>query len=131
MELIQSAAPPVQRSGPEVRMAWILLLLDRGTSYGYALSRELNARGLSAESSAMYRTLRKLDHDGWIRSKWTKSAAGPPRRSYELTPQGRRVLDDMARLIAGTRDAYDGFLRAYEPGLKQRRISAATSACAP
>jgi PadR family transcriptional regulator, regulatory protein PadR len=102
---------PVQ----DIRMAWILLLLDRGPSHGYALARELDAQGLSADSPATYRTLRRLDNDGWVTSIWTPSTAGPRRRSYELTAKGRLVLREMATLIAETRDAHDRFLIVYAP----------------
>jgi PadR family transcriptional regulator PadR len=112
------ALPP----GQDIRIAWILLLLDRGPSYGYALSRDLDAHGLSADTAATYRTLRRLDNDGWVASTWTRSEVGPRRRSYQLTPEGRRMLRDMATLIAATRDAHDRFLMVYAPEPRRRVV---------
>ena len=95
-----SKARPL-RPGQDFRVAWMLLLLDRGPSYGYALTRELDACGLEVDSPATYRMLRRLDDAGWVSSTWTGSSVGPRRRSYQLTAAGRRVLRDMATLIAG------------------------------
>lgn len=103
------------RPGNDIRIAWILLLLHRGVSYGYALIRELQAHGLDVDTAATYRTLRRLDDQGWVSSAWTGSAVGPRRRSYQLSPIGRQMLRDMANLIASTREAHDRFLTAYTP----------------
>jgi len=36
--------------------------------------------------------LSRLRRVGWIDSKWRESAAGPPRRYYSLTDEGRASL---------------------------------------
>jgi PadR family transcriptional regulator PadR len=108
------------RPGQDVRIAWILLLLDRGPSYGYALTRELDAYGLDVDSPATYRLLRRLDDAGWVSSTWAGSALGPRRRSYELTAGGRHALRELATIIAATRDTQDRFLRAYAAGSRRR-----------
>lgn len=56
--------------------------------------------------------LRTLERDEWLESRWTTSAAGPPRRLYRLTPEGRRNLDQLAATITATRDTHAAFLRA-------------------
>ena len=98
----------------ETRIAWILLLLGRRTLHGYALIRELEAHGVVADPPAMYRTLRKLEDDGWVSSSWTESEIGPRRRAYRITPAGRKGLRELAEVIAATRDIHDAFLRGYE-----------------
>jgi PadR family transcriptional regulator PadR len=115
-----SSKPRALRPGQDVRIAWILLLLDRGPSYGYALTRELDGYGLDVDSPATYRLLRRLDDAGWISSTWAGSALGPRRRSYELAARGRDALRDMATLIAATRDTQDRFLRAYAAEPRRR-----------
>lgn len=101
--------------------AWLLLLLDDGASYGYDLRRELDTHQLDIDPSILYRTLRRLERDGWVQSRWMKPQAGPRRRFYRLTARGRRALDDMAVLIVATRDMHDSFLRVHELALAQRR----------
>jgi PadR family transcriptional regulator PadR len=98
----------------ETRIAWILLLLGRRTMHGYALIRELDAHGVRIDPPSMYRTLRKLEDDGWVSSAWTESEIGPRRRAYRVRPAGRQGLREIAGLIAATRDAHDRFLQGYE-----------------
>ena len=94
--------------------AWLLLLLEAGASYGYELRRAFDAHGLDVDPSSLYRTLRKLERDGWVESRWLQSAAGPRRRLYRLTARGRRNLDEIAALITSIRDVNDSFVRAHE-----------------
>lgn len=118
------STPPPLSPHKELRTAWLLLLLDGGASYGYELRRELDARGLKVDAGVLYRTLRKLETDGWVESRWMRPVTGPRRRFYRLTPRGRRKLDEIAALIDGIRDVHEAFLRAHERALRGRRESA-------
>jgi PadR family transcriptional regulator PadR len=94
-------------------MAWLLLLLDAGVGHGYELRRALAARGVAIELPVLYRKLRRLERDGWTESRWTSSLSGPRRRSYELTSDGRRLLEEAAVVVARLRDQNDAFLDAH------------------
>ncbi len=100
--------------------AWLLLLLDTGASYGYELRRELDAHHLLVDPSVLYRSLRKLESDGTVQSRWMKSEAGPRRRFYRLTAQGRRELDAIASLIVEIRDVNEMFVLAHDQAVAQR-----------
>lgn len=115
-----SSTPRPLRPHKEILTAWVLLMLEEGASYGYDLRRELAARQLSTDPAALYRALRKLEHDGWVESRWMKAVAGPRRRFYRLTAKGRRNLDEIAGLIATIRDVHDTFLRSYMERLRAR-----------
>lgn len=107
----ERASPQPSR---ELLTAWLLLLLDRQASHGYELRRQLEAHGVATESGAMYRTLRKLDQDGLTASAWAQSAAGPRRRHYKLTPQGRQELAELAASITAKRNIHTAFLTVHE-----------------
>jgi PadR family transcriptional regulator PadR len=107
-------APKALPARLETRIAWILLLLGSRAMHGYALIRELEANGVSIDPPSMYRTLRKLEDDGWVSSSWSQSEIGPRRRAYRVTAAGRQGLRDMAAMIAASRDAHDRFLEGYE-----------------
>ena len=126
-------APRPLRPHKELMTAWLLLLLDGGATYGYDLRRELDAHQLSIDPSILYRTLRKLERDGWVESRWMRSVAGPRRRFYRLTPTGRRTLDEMAELITSIRDFHDTFLHAHQEAVARREAPPAeeTPATAP
>lgn len=101
------------RPHKELLVGWLLLQLDAGATYGWRLRRELEARRLSPDPAALYRTLRRLEADKWVQSRWMQPAAGPPRRFYRLTTRGRRNLDETARLIEAIRDSHEAYLQAY------------------
>ena len=109
----QSLSTRGTRPHRELLTAWLLVLLESGASYGYDLRRELDARELSIDPSALYRTLRKLERDGWVQSRWMKAKTGPRRRFYKLTDSGRENLDEMAVVIKARRDVHDAFLEAH------------------
>ena len=62
----------------------------------------------------LYRVLRALEEDGLLHSEWQADAPGPARRTYELTAEGRRLLDEWAAALARSRARIDGFLERYE-----------------
>lgn len=73
----------------------ILAVLDDGPGHGYAISQELAARSggvLSYPTGSLYPALRRLEKAGLITGAW-RGETGRQRRTYELTPAGRRVLN--------------------------------------
>jgi PadR family transcriptional regulator PadR len=103
--------PP--RIPKDLRTAWLLLLLRAEPSYGYVLHRALSERGLEVEPGSLYRSLRELERDACISSRWFEPAAGPRARVYTITPVGEDCLDVLVAAIELARDAQDGFLEAY------------------
>ena len=101
------------RAHREVLTGWLLLMLDRGPTYGYELHRELEVKGVDVDPAMLYRTLRRLESYGWVESRWMEPVAGPRRRFYRLTPRGRRKLEEVAGLITAIRDFHDAFVQAY------------------
>jgi len=115
-----AAARPI-RPRDEFVTAWLLLMLDGGAGYGYELRRRLEAQSISIDSAVVYRTLRRLENEGLVRSHWTESVVGPRRRSYKLSASGTRELDDVAGTIRSLRDLHDRFLGAHDHALAKRR----------
>jgi PadR family transcriptional regulator PadR len=115
---LQPRVPP--RLPKDLRTAWLLLLLRAEPSYGYMLRRELGARGLEIEPGTLYRTLRELEGDGLITSRWMDPAAGPRARVYTITPNGRRNLDVLAAAIETACVTHAAFLTTYAQALEGR-----------
>lgn len=101
----------------------LLLLLHRGASHGYELAEGLECFGFprgQVDSSLIYRTLRQLEFDGMLTSKWdTSAAAGPPRRVYHLTPLGDQYLAAWVRDLRATDRALHRFLDVYNVHMKE------------
>ncbi len=73
----------------------ILAVLRRGESYGYALLgqvREMSDGELDWSDGMLYPVLRRLEHQGLVRSRWGRSDEGRRRRYYVLTKRGRAAL---------------------------------------
>jgi len=76
----------------------VLAALARGEAHGYEITRRLEARGsglLELQEGTLYPALYRLEAAGHIRGRWEEKPAGirgPRRRTYRLTPKGRREL---------------------------------------
>jgi PadR family transcriptional regulator PadR len=95
----------------------LLLLLHRDDSHGYDLLERLEEFGFAedtVDSSVVYRSLRELENRGFVASTWDTEGGGPPRRVYQLTPQGDQYLAWWIGGLRETRNVLDRFLQAYE-----------------
>ena len=96
----------------------LLLLLRERPAHGYELVAGLREL-LPAERVDMpglYRVLRALETEGLVSSEWHADAPGPARRTYELTGEGRALLDAWAGALGQARERIDGFLTRYGEG---------------
>ena len=95
----------------------LLLLLQRGEAHGYALLAELEHFGFNPERldpSLVYRALREMENEGWIRSRWDEESQGPPRRVYILDELGETHLVAWIEDLRRTQGEIDRLLRAYD-----------------
>lgn len=71
----------------------LLALLDtEDPVYGYELTERLAARDLLVSGGSSYPLLARLEKTGLVRSEQRPSPAGPPRKYYSLTAEGRAAL---------------------------------------
>jgi PadR family transcriptional regulator len=94
----------------------VLLLLRERPAHGYELLEALPAVTGEArvDMGNLYRVLRALEDDGLVRSEWNAQAPGPAKRTYELSDEGRRLLDEWAAALRRSRERIEGFLDRYE-----------------
>lgn len=106
--------PPVGLPRNFLRPA-LLLLLAEGTAHGYELLERVGGLGLDrTDTGGLYRCLRAMDEDGLVRSSWEPSSAGPARRRYELTAEGRAWLDAAAASVAELTSSLASYGRRYQ-----------------
>src|SRR5829696_5904396 len=109
----------VETHGLEVRPRnWlvpvILLALREWNSYGYELMERAAAFGFEAMNpGTLYRTLRQMEKDGVVESKWETSKGGPARRMYTITDAGVAYLDFWAEALEQYRRNMDVFFSLY------------------
>jgi PadR family transcriptional regulator len=88
----------------------VLALVSDGEAYAFDIVRTLGARGLVTSEGTIYPLLARLRRDGLVTTDWRESDAGPPRRYYRITKEGRRALDAFIADWAAVREAIDGLL---------------------
>lgn len=77
------------------------ILHEKKKSYGYEIAECLPQYALTdstIDGAALYRTLRTLEHNGYVVSSW-ETAEGPARRNYSLTKAGQTHLQEWATLM--------------------------------
>ena len=97
----------------------LLLLLAEGPSHGYDLLEQVRRLGIrGAEPGGLYRYLRSMEKEQLVSSWWEPSQAGPARRTYVLTDEGKLALDssvsslrDVREILVSLVDRYDGLAR--------------------
>jgi DNA-binding PadR family transcriptional regulator len=81
----------------------LLMLRDKGRSYGYELSEHLDEYALTdaqIEPAALYSILRTLEENGHGTSSWDTENPGPASRVYSLTKSGELHLLEWSEVIA-------------------------------
>ena len=77
----------------------VLHTLRRGAAHGYAIAKLIEQRSdafLQVEQGSLYPALNRLEDRGWIDSYWAASENNRRARFYQLTPKGRRHLQQQA-----------------------------------
>ena len=95
----------------------LLLLLAKKASHGYELIERLEELGFHRESidiGSVYRTLRKLEKEGFVRSSWKEAKGKKKKRDYIITPEGLRFLARWAERIEERKRALAKFMRIYQ-----------------
>ena len=103
--------------------ATLLLLIGEAPAHGYDLLEQIAHLGLrNVDPGGLYRSLRVMEEDGLVTSWWEHSAAGPARRTYRLTDEGREWLHAWAGALRETHRYLSAYLDRYD------RISEAAAA---
>ena len=96
----------------------LLLLLRERPLHGYELIErlpEVVGEG-RVDVGNLYRLLRALEAEGLVSSEWSADLPGPAKRTYELTQDGRRLLDRWAEALQRAQGTIGTFLDRYEEG---------------
>lgn len=72
----------------------LLSLIEEEATYGYEMVSKLRDRGLDlASEGSIYPLLSRLQKQGMIEGYLVQSPAGPARKYYRMSDDGRRVLE--------------------------------------
>ena len=94
-----------------------ILARDGEPMYGYQIAKrfeQADEAALAGKQSALYPVLRNLAAAGLLDSWIEPSDAGPPRRYYRITANGRLVLDQWIGSWRATRRIVDRIIEGEE-----------------
>jgi PadR family transcriptional regulator PadR len=97
-------------------VALVLLAVLSGSAedlYGYEIAKRLqkaNEGEALFKEGTVYPVLRALSAAGLLTSRIVPSYAGPPRRYYRITQEGRDVLGSWSAIWRETRNFVDRFI---------------------
>ena len=93
----------------------ILLLLSKNSSHGYGLMEDLEKHcGEKVDIGNLYRTLRKMEVNGFVESEWDKNESRPDRRVYTVTKTGLDFLKEAVFSLTQTDMLIHNFLEGYQ-----------------
>ena len=73
----------------------ILLILRKKPAYTSDIISELKEAKLIVVEGTLYPLLTRLKNGAVLDYKWEESTQGPPRKYYEMTPQGAGFLEEL------------------------------------
>jgi poly-beta-hydroxybutyrate-responsive repressor len=95
----------------------VLLTLRESNLYGYRLMEQLATFGFEAMNpGTLYRTLRRMEQNGALKSQWETTTNGPARRVYSLTQAGEAYLDLWAQGLKQYQQVMNMFFDLYTGG---------------
>lgn len=73
----------------------ILSVLSRNSCYASDIIKELKEARVIVVEGTLYPLLTRQKNAGLLSYRWEESQQGPPRKYYELTPEGQKYLADL------------------------------------
>lgn len=102
----------------------LLLLLFEQPTHGYNLIEKLEGFGFDSktqDAGAVYRALRKLEKENMVKSQWEAGEAGPAKRLYEVTDEGKILLEEWGQSIQFTKSRLENYLKKYNSIISIRK----------
>ncbi len=93
----------------------VLATIAEGEAYGYGIVERLRGHsGLEFTESTVYPVLARLAREGCLAIRTEPSPAGPARRYYRLTGEGRRRFAAMAESWRTVADSLSSLLKGVQ-----------------
>lgn len=73
----------------------ILSIISRGEIYASDIIAELKKAELLVVEGTLYPLLTRLKNNGLLSYIWKESTSGPPRKYYQITLEGEKVLEKL------------------------------------
>jgi PadR family transcriptional regulator PadR len=74
----------------------ILAIIKEEEVYASDILDRLKEARLIVVEGTLYPLLTRLKNEGFLSYRWEESRSGPPRKYYELTENGEKLLEDLS-----------------------------------
>lgn len=102
----------------------LLLLLHEKPAHGYELMERLAEfcfKDNMPDPGMIYRNLRRMEEDGWIKSEWDTTGPGPAKRLYFVTAEGEEAIHGWAAHVRDQMKRLGAFIEKYERAFPSER----------
>jgi transcriptional regulator len=107
---------PAQRDlFPGALEMMVLQTLKRKPLHGYALAQHIKQTSddlLQIEEGSLYPALQRMLKEGWVKAEWGVSSTNRRVRIYQLTPAGRKHVEQE---VSSFERMLDGITRVLSP----------------
>ncbi len=79
--------------------------------------------GEKVDIGNLYRTLRRMEMDGWVKSDWSKNESGPDRRTYTITQEGLEFLKSAVSSLTHTDELIHRLMEGYKEAFRKEQAS--------
>lgn len=73
----------------------VLAIISMEEAYASDIIDKLKLAKLIVVEGTLYPILMRLKNDAYLTYRWEESNAGPPRKYYRITPEGKQFLTDL------------------------------------
>ena len=73
----------------------ILSIIKKGDCYSSDIIRELKKAEMIVVEGTLYPLLTRLKNAGMLSYRWEESTSGPPRKYFDITPEGEAFLEEL------------------------------------
>lgn len=94
----------------------VLAILAKGESYGYSIAEEILAlyKYEKLDKGGLYKTLRAMEDEGYVSSRWDASDNSPSRRIYKIEKLGFSCLDTWQNSLKNYKSQIEKLLKEIE-----------------
>lgn len=92
----------------------LLAIAKEGKAYTTDILQELQKDNLLVVEGTLYPLLSRLKSDEVLSYTWQESPAGPPRKYYELTQTGKKLLSSLTQTWAELNTSINSLVQKYE-----------------
>ncbi len=102
---------------PRFLKAFLLLFLYKEEAHGYDLIEKLKKMGVKYETyeiGYVYKTLRNMEKEGIVESRWNIKEKGAAKRIYRITDAGKESLKKWSQTLSNIKDSIINFIKVYK-----------------